>query len=215
MSKFIVPLGLILASIGVTLLLIVPGWQHFLAVRADSRHLDEINIEIDTLTQKREALNQQIIGISEDNFNRLDQIVPSGAHGPEFLVLLEQLAQGRGLSVVKLDLSGVLSTKPKNVEKVIRQTNVIVGASGMSPEISGVPKTNLISPNVVTGQAKVSTYQTMSVTMEVAGPYAAFKDFLRDVESSARIIDVESLDFSPTSGSSNFSFKLSLKTYYQ
>lgn len=215
MSKLIVPFGLIFASIGVILLLIVPGWQHFLAVRADSKHLDEINAEIDTLTKKRDALNDQIIAITKDNFDRLDQIVPSAAHGPEFLVSLEQLAQGRGLNVAKLDLSGVLSTKTKIAEKILKQPSVVVSTPETQSGISGSPGTGVNNFNVVVGQTKTPTYQIMSTTMDVSGSYEAFKDFLRDLESSVRITDVESLSFSPTSGSSSFNFKLSLKTYYQ
>lgn len=216
MSKLIFPLVLVFASIGIILLLIVPGWQHFLAVRADSKHLDEINVEIDTLTQKRDALNKQIIGITQDNFDRLDQMVPSAAHGPEFLVSLEQLAQGSGLSVVKLDLSGVLSTKPKLIEKTVKQPSVIVSTPNIQSETLGPPGTNVNNANVVVvGQAKAQTYQIMNATMEIAGSYEAFKNFLRDMESSVRITDVESLDFSPISGNSNFSFKINLKTYYQ
>jgi len=207
MSKLIVPLGLIFASIGVIFLLIVPGWQHFLAVRADNGRLDEINIEIDALTKKRDALNQQIIGITKDNFERLDQMVPSGAHGPEFLVFLEQLAQSHNMNVVKLDLSGVLSTKQRIVEKTIKQPSVVTSIPNTQPGIS--------AGNIVEWQPKVPTYQTINATMEITGSYDAFKDFLRDLESSIRITDVESLDFLPISASPGFNFKLSLKTYYQ
>lgn len=234
MSKLIVPLGLILASIAVIILFIVPGWQHFLVVRADSKHLDEINAEIDALTKKRDALNDQIAGITKDNFDRLDQIVPSSVHGPEFLVFLEQLAQGRGLSVVKLDLSGTLSTKSKTPEKKVKQPSVIMDTQGIPnmgiPTIPNAPtvpsrntqanvggfNANVAGFNAVSGQEKTQTYQTLSATMEVSGSYEAFKNFLHDLESSVRITDVESLDFSPLSGSSGgFSFKLGFKTYYQ
>lgn len=212
MSKLIVPLGLIFASIGVVLLLIVPGWQHFLAVRADNKHLDEINAEIDTLTKKRDALNQQIIGITKENFERLDQIVPSGAHGPEFLVFLEQLAQARGISVVKLDLAGVLSTKQRVVEKTIRQPSVVISTPNIQ---SGVSAVNISDSSRIGEQARIPTYKTISVNMEALGPYDAFKDFLRDIESSIRITDIELLDFLPNSTTPGFNFKLNLKTYYQ
>ena len=226
MSKLIVPMGLILASIGVVMLLIVPGWQHFLVVRADSRHLDEINAEIDTLTKKRDALNDQIIGITKENFDRLEQMVPSAVQGPEFLVFLEQLAQTRGLSVAKLDLSGTLSTKPKIVEKKAKEPSPVVNAASpvvdtpnMPSAPSRVPQAGVSGYNAVMGSGQSKTqqaYQTMSASMEVSGSYEVFKEFLRDLEFSIRITDVELLDFSPPSGGSDvFSFKLTLKTYYQ
>lgn len=222
MSKLIVPLGFILASIAVIMFFIVPGWQHFLAVRADTKHLDEINAEIDTLTKKRDMLNDQIAGITKDNFDRLDQIVPSAAHGPEFLISLEQLAQARGLSVIKLDLSGTLSTKSKIPEKKVKQSSIPADVPGVPvipnmPTVpSRTPEINTSGSNTAIGQSKTPTYQTLNASMEVSGSYEAFKNFLRDIESSVRITDVESLDLSPPSGSSSgFNVKLTLKTYYQ
>lgn len=231
MPKLIVPLGFIFVSIVVIMLFIVPGWQNFLAVRADSKHLDEINVEIDTLTKKRDALNDQIIGITKENFDRLEQMVPSAVQGPEFLVFLEQLAQARGLSVVKLDLSGTLSTKSKIVEKkperpspAINAVNPVNGAGPVVGVVSTpgvplrVPQAGISGYDAVGGggQAKTQTHQILSVNMEVSGTYEAFKNFLRDLELSIRITDVDLLDFSPPSGGSDiFSFKLTLKTYYQ
>ena len=225
MAKLIIPLGFIFASIAVIIFFIVPGWQHFLVVRADTKHLDEINVEIDALTKKRDALNDQIIGITKENFDRLDQMVPSAVQGPEFLVFLEQLAQAHGLGVAKLDLSGTLSTKAKIIEKKAKEPNLALNAVNPAGQIgamstpgipSRVPAVGMSGFNAVSGQTKVQDYQTLNVGMEVRGSYEAFKSFLRDLESSIRITDVEALDFSPPSGGSDtFNFNLTLKAYYQ
>ena len=224
MPKLVVPIGFIFASIAVIVLFIVPGWQHFLAVRADGRHLDEINAEIDTLTKKRDMLNEQIINITKEDFDRLEQMVPPASQSLEFLIFLEGLAQARGLNVVKLDLLGTLSTKPRVVEKKSKTSGSsaainTTGATNVSnmPSIQPrVPQAGTGSFNVVTEQPKTQLSETISASMEVSGSYEAFKDFLRDIESSIRITDVESLDLTPPSGSSGeFNFKLSLKTYYQ
>ena len=189
MFKLIVPLGLILGSLGIIVFFMIPGWQHFLAVRADSKHLQDIDAEIDTLTQKRDAITDQIGNISKNNFQRLDQILPSGAHGPEFLIALQELALARGVRVGKLDLSGTLTTKSK-----IPKEN----ANNLVPAGLGGPQ---------------GEYEHIKAVMSMSGQYQQFKDFLRDLESYIRITDVERLELDPSD--KGFDIRLSVKTYYQ
>lgn len=191
MSKFIAPLLFFFAAMAMVFIFIVPGWQHFLAVKADSKHLDDINAEIDTLTQKRDTLVNQINGITKDNLLRLDQMVPMAALGPEFLVSLQKLARTHDLNITRLDLAGNLSTKPKN------------------------PIANPESGSESSGQGESTTgYQTMNVVLEVRASYQSFKDFLRELESSIRITNIETLSLAPTDNGS-FVIKLSLSAFYQ
>lgn len=189
MSKLIVPLGLIVGSIAIIVVLILPAWQHFLAVRADSKHLEDISAEIDMLTQKRDAITQQISAITKENFQRLDQIIPSGAAGPEFLIMLQQLALSHNLRMGRLNLAGTLSTK----SRIPVANNTSSGTSG-------------------TGDQQ-GNYQTISASLELSGQYQAFKDFLHDLESNTRITDIDTLNFIPSAN--GFDFKLTVKTYYQ
>ena len=189
MFKLIVPLGLILGGLGIIVFFMVPSWQHFLVVRADGKHLQDIDAEIDTLTQKRDAITDRIGSISKDNFQRLDQILPSGAHGPEFLITLQQLAFTHGVRMEKLDLSGTLATKSK------------------------IPKENL-NNLVPAGQGgSKGEYAEIKAVMSMSGQYQQLKDFLHDLESYIRITDVERLDLEP--GDKRFNVRLSVKTYYQ
>ena len=188
MLKLFVPLGLIFISVVIGMLFLIPGWQHFLAVEADTRHLEDINTELDTLTSKRDSLIEQINGISRENFERINQMIPTGAHGPEFLVYLEQLALAHGLAIKKLDLGSSIVTK----EKI--------------PDISTAVFT------VPTIEEPVP-YKMLTVNMGVSGSYDALKDFLRDLESSMRITNVTSLGL--TNEKNVFSFSLVLQTYYQ
>ena len=63
------------------------------------------------------------------------------------------------------------------------------------------------------GGAEQVHYQTVNATMEVKASYQAFKDFLRDLESSIRITDIQTISLIPETN--GFNFKLSLNTYYQ
>ncbi|MDP3769829.1 MAG: hypothetical protein U1A25_01345 [Candidatus Sungbacteria bacterium] len=188
MTKLLFPLVLILASIAVIVLFLFPGWQHFLSVRADMRHLEEASVEFDGLIAKRDSLVGQINGISKENASRIDQLIPSGAQGPDFLVYLDQLAKSHKLVVRQLDFADTLSTK----EKV----------------------SQAFAEGFIIGQiAEPLPYKTLKIIMEVIGSYESFKDFLRDVESSVRITDVTSIILSPQQPA--FNFTLALQVYYQ
>ena len=189
MSKLLIPLALLLGSIAIIFILIVPGWQRFLAVRANTKHLQDIDSEIDTLTQKRDALVQEISAISKDNFQRLNQVLPSTPQGPEFLVILQRLATIHGLRVQKLNLSGTVSTKPRIAE---------TGSESFVPAAEGTVK---------------ESYKKIGASIDLIGQYGAFKDFLHDLESYIRIIDVEAISLMPNE--SGFDFQLTVKTYYQ
>lgn len=187
MSKLIIPLIFFFAGLAVLAMFIVPGWQHFLSVKADSRRLQDINAEVDTLTQKRDELVDQINSITRDSLTRLDQMVPLAAHAPEFLVAVQKMATTHLLRITRLDLAADISTKPK------------------------IPPPNLES--VESQQGTAAGYQTMRVNMEVTGPYESFKNFLQELESSIRITDVSALTLKPVEN--GFSMLLSLDAYYQ
>lgn len=173
----------------IVVVFIIPGWQRFLVVRADTQHLQEINAEIDTLTKKRDEIVAQISAITKDNFQRLDQILPSRPEGPEFLVTLQRLAFEHGLRLEKLTLSETLSTKPKIATEDV---------SKFTPAGTEIKKVN---------------YQALTVSMEVNGTYEGFKNFLHELESYIRITDIDTLTLAPATN--GFDFKLSVKTYYQ
>ncbi len=199
MSKLLIPLLLIVAGAGIVVLLVVPAWQQYLVLKADTNHLSDINTEIDTLTQKRDELVNQIARIPKDDLQRLDQVVPSQPQGPEFLLSLQKLAVSYGLKVIKLDLSNSLGSKQK------------------TPEVKTADVASQVKPAdfTPTGQEAKSSpsYKTLTANLEVSGQYQAFKDFLREAESSVRIIDVQNLTLSPQE--KGFDVKMTLAAYYQ
>ncbi len=225
MSKIVVPLIFILAGVGLIIFFIVPGWQQFLTIRADNKHLQEIDDEVNALTGKRDEIVAKISRISKDDLKRVDQAVPTGPQGPEFLIMIQRYALSHGLTVKKLDLSGTLSTKSKTPEPkisgVARQPALlpVESATGQGAVMpggppSGVGKSAEFTPS---GQQKQKTQeavsQSISASVEVEGSYEAVKGFLRDVELSPRITDIETIGFLPTQA--GYDVTLTLKTYYQ
>ncbi len=59
-------------------------------------------------------------------------------------------------------------------------------------------------------------YQTSNIGFVVEGSYENFQNFLQDLESSLRLVEIESLSFSaaPIGKTGNFSFQVDLVTYW-
>lgn len=70
-----------------------------------------------------------------------------------------------------------------------------------------------LNPGTAT-PSEESNLQEISASLQLAGSYSAFKDFLRSLELSSRIIEVESISFqSPEDLEKPFSFNVVVKTY--
>lgn len=106
----------------------------------------------------------------------------------------------------------------------IQRFSSIVPAQKSVPEIvsalerlasqNGLQLTSL-SLGSNTNQGKELLYQTQSVDMGLAGSYPSFKSFLQALERNIRIIDVISIDASPTSDTSPIiGFRLKGNAYY-
>jgi len=189
MSKLLIPFLLIVTGVGIVIMFVVPAWQQYMVLKSDNNHLADMNTEIDGLTQKRDQLANEIARIPKDGLQRLDQVMPSAPQGPEFLFSVQKLVVSHGLKVVKLDLATTLNTKQK------------------TPEIAPVDF-------VPTGQeGEAMNYKTLTVNLEINGQYEALKDFLREMESSVRIINVQSINLLPQENT--FNIKMTLMTYYQ
>lgn len=197
MIKLIFPLFFILGSILVISILIFPAWQRFITIRADTAYLQNLNRELDKLIQKRDEITDQISNISQENFQRLDQILPASAQGPEFLVILQDKALVRGLKLNKLDLSGNISTEPR----VASETTAVISAQGFA------------GSNATPGQVQAAPYRTVKAVIDIAGPYDSFKQFLRDIESYIRITDIEALTIG--SSATGFTYRVSVQTHYK
>ncbi len=69
--------------------------------------------------------------------------------------------------------------------------------------------------NTAVTRQKTDLYKTITVGFSVSGPYDAFVSFLKDAESSLRLMDITSLNIKSSSqkGDSSLQYTLQLYTY--
>ena len=188
MPKIFITIILILGSGIVGPFYLRPAFQEFQRIRAETKLLRDISAELDELTRNRDTLIQSINAISKDNLRRIEQPLPSGPRAAEFLVLLEALTKKNEVALRQVSLSD--SPKESAAAKQPKPTGAI--AFSAPGEIKDYP-----------------------VDLTVAGTYSAFKDFLRDVEKSLRIVDVQSISFSAGGRGDQLEINVRGKTYYQ
>ncbi len=164
-----------------------PLWQKFHEIRRETDYLQSVSAELDSLIANRDLLLKKINAISREDLSRINAAIPKGQQAAEFLTFAEALVNRHGLALTNLNLTGTIGAGPK---------------PGDSPR-----------PSVVRRVQNPAGVEELPVNMEMAGSYAAFKAFLRDLETEARITDVESLTFTPQDESSKM--RLQIKTYYQ
>ena len=70
-----------------------------------------------------------------------------------------------------------------------------------------------INPFLVSVSKNLPNFRETTFNIGVAGSYSAFKNFLSTLEKSARMIEVENISFSASTGKEPFDFNLQIKVY--
>lgn len=195
MFRIIVPALFFLGSVIIGVFFLTPAWEKFQNIRAETLSLEEISAEFDRLTAKREELAGFINNISKEDLDRLEQIVPRGAQGLEYLVFLEHLAESHKLSLRRLDL-----------------TTTIRGASKTASAHPATSPSSISPASLGAGVQK--TIADLPVQISATGAYGSLVQFLRALESHARITDVQDISLTPFE-EEGLNIIMRLMTHYQ
>jgi Tfp pilus assembly protein PilO len=110
----------------------------------------------------------------------------------------------------------MLPANPQNVQLILELNaaasqygmvlqNVKIDASTDTPTIPGRPGPGGQSPDV----------GNLTITFSVAGPYNGFTNFIKTIEKSLRIIDIQKATFTATDPkSTNYQYTVAVKTYW-
>jgi len=124
---------------------------------------------------------------NKESIDKINFILPRERDLPNLIIQLEALVLEQGLLLEQLELS------------VAEE-----GTSGKAEELR-------------TTKTTAMNYHTVDINLGFMGNYSAFKNFLKAVEENMRLMDVDSISFSPESEENPgiFKFNLRLKTYYE
>lgn len=133
----------------------------------------------------------------------------SDKNNQDYLAKKSELAKLDELSLVfkKVDSKNIakldkILPKKIDLEEMLKQMEVIVAQNGLLLNSMNVAKAADISPEV----------GSMTVNISVVGTsYTGLKTFLRTIENNLRLLDIKTLNFSPSGKSTN----LDITAYYQ
>lgn len=199
--KTIISIILIAASIAFFVFFTKPKWTELKANRIEVEKLNVAQENAKKLKSRIDSLLSVKNAITENDINKIKKMIPDNVENVKLIIdfdnMLQALVAERGTaSLYKTDSTG---TGKISIE---------------SPKIS--QGTTLIEGGFNASQLGVADF-----TFTVSLTYADFLEFLKRIETSTRIFDIESITFAaPTSVVGKnpneivYNFNIGLKTYW-
>ena len=176
----------------------MPAYDNVQTLQAQ---IDQYNSALDKaqqLQQLKQTLLARYNAFNPNDIARLQTMLPDGVNNVGLILDLDNLAAHYGLPLQNVDVSGG--------DTASTGTQTATGAIG----------------------ANTQTYQSLTLKFGTSGPYSSFVQFLSDLQSSLRILDIVSLSVAPGTGSSaviggqqtssspapSYTYEITLKTYW-
>ncbi len=138
------------------------------------------------LVQKRNAVIEQYNQLSADDRDRLEKMLPDNVDNVRLIIDVNGVAARHGLSIRE-----VVTSADKNENS--QQTDEQLGGIGVTND---EPK-----------------YDIVTLSFKVKSNYQDFINFLKDLESSLRIIDISKISL--TTGEGNvYDYEVDISTYW-
>ena len=165
-------------------------------VQASQAQIDEYNQALDKATELqtlKQSLLSRYNSFDTNSLNRLQTLLPDQVNNIGLILDLDSMASKYGLALQNVDIASSGTQAPAN--------QTAIGALG-----SG-------------GQS----YDSLTITFATQGTYANFLQFLTDLETSLRIVDLVSLTVAPAAQSANplvhsteplYNYGITLRTYW-
>lgn len=155
------------------------------------------------------------------HYNNVKTLRAQAADYNQILINAKTLQQERNRLVQKYNgfdqnqlskLNAMLPKNPENV-KLILELDGIASQYGMALQnvkIDTGDTTQTARPGTVTN----TDTGTLAITFSMTGPYNGFTQFLRAMQTSLRVIDIDKLSFSAVEDKSNYQYTVGIKTYW-
>lgn len=189
--RYIFPLVVIIACIGVFFAIVKPKYDNLQTIRDEVANYGSSLDTAEQLRISREELIAKYNNIPKADLDNLKTLLPDSVDNIRLIIQIDSIATRNNLSPLR------------NVE--------YSSNSEASSNLSSVDASSTIAPGNPIGEITMS-FQTQ-------GTYQNFLAFLSDLEHNLRIVDVTAIDFGEaTEGESgattNPSYKVTLKTYW-
>lgn len=183
--KSILPIILIVASIGLFFFKVSPLYSDVKDLRTESADYDKALEVADQLKTLRSDLRKELDSFSEADMNKLDHFLPTHLDTVRIILDVDGIASQHGIKLKD--------------PKINDQPTTAAPATG--PNGTPIPGGPLFS--------------TVALGFTFTSTYAQARDFLADVEKSLRILDNVNIGIRPNPKSDGlYDFTITLNTYW-
>ncbi len=190
MNKNVTALILIVLAIGMYVTFTQAKIAEVREIHAVNQEYDIAIKNADALRDTRDKILKKYNNIEQKDREALDKIIPNTVDNIRLIIDLKDIADGNNLA-----LRNIKATASPTAQKSI---------APVAPPTTKANAKNLLP---------TPTLDTVSVSFNVTAPYQQFISFMRDLESSLRIMDLTHLTVSVNS-SGVYEFGVELKTYW-
>jgi len=196
MFRFAFPIILIGIAIAGFFMFANPFYKDISSLSAQAVSYNEALDNSKSLEAERDKLTQKYNSISLDDLTKLQKFLPDNVNNIRLILEIEKIASPYGMVLkdVKYDTTSIKETAS--------QTKAVQGGV--------TAKTN-------------SDFGTWNLEFSTQGTFPNFLNFVKDLESNLRIVDISSIEFSSTattgtganaSPSNSYKYAFKIKTYW-
>ncbi len=194
--RFLIPTILLALSIGSFVMYTNPTWQKVKDLKAQAAQYDTALTNSRKLQEQRDALDSKYRSLPPDQLARLQKLLPDNADNIRLIIDIQQMAQSYGMSVSSIKFNPVQATPGTDANGQKQQ-----------PTLSAASSTDI--------QQSTQDYGVFDMTFLTTATYPNFLKFIKDIESSLRLTDIESVEFTVDDASkSTLTYTVKLRTYW-
>ena len=190
--KFIFPTILLLLAVTSFVVFTNPTYQEAKELKDQVGQRNDALSNSRKLQEERDALGVKYRSIPTDAIDRLSKMLPDNADNIRLIIDIQRMAQTYGMSLGSIQFDSTQTA-----------------AKSKDPLAAG-------TPTVVAGALK--SYGVFNLAFTTNASYPDFQKFLKDLESSLRLTDIDSVDFSTDAPSgpnkTGYTYIVKLRTYW-
>lgn len=200
MFRFLMSVVLISVSVAGFLVVTKPLYEDISTLKAQAASYDEALNNAKALENERDKLTKKYNNILPENLDKIKKLLPDNVDNIRLILEIEKIALPYGMAL-----------KDVRYDTFIKKTANNTSPSGESGVIQG-------------GSSPSSSkdYGEWSLEFSTQGTYNNFLNFLKDLETNLRIVDIASIQFSADAGgggvspglAESYKYSFKIKTYW-
>lgn len=199
--RFLLPLALIAVGIGGFFLITSPIYDDITALQAEAEVYNQALENSANLQKERDRLTTKYNSFKPDDINKLVKMLPNTVDNIQLILEIQEEAAKRGIIVKNVqfepeqfvDQNADATTAPANTATPANNT-----ASGQAAAANNTPAS---AARNRTGRAATTDdnkdYEAFELEFSVEGSYDDFVAFMKLMERSLRLIDINTISFTP------------------